>query len=186
MSVSASLLRTVSASSPALLRLGGFEALTVVSVRHRSSLVDAVDEASKTQSVLPGAALRDAAGLFHDFKYKYTPAAQSKQEVQPRFQEAYASEAVSEDQRPLVFVFGWAGATEKNLDKYAQIYQKAGCSTMAYILPTRFIFGTTEDVPFIAEKLLKVIELEGMANRPIFFHNLSDTGTERKETTHSI
>lgn len=30
----------------------------------------------------------------------------------------------NEDERPLVLLFGWAGASEKNLQKYADIYHK--------------------------------------------------------------
>ena len=115
-----------------------------------------------------------ASGLFYDFKYKLTHGAQSAQPVAGRFSSALARE----EDRPLVFVFGWAGANEKNLSKYAEIYQRAGCSTMAYILPTRFIFRITEDVPRVAEQLLKAVEMEGLHNRPIFFHNMSDTGED--------
>ena len=39
--------------------------------------------------------------------------------------------------QPLVLVFGWAGASEKNLDKYGLVYRSAGCTTVQYILPTR-------------------------------------------------
>ena len=38
---------------------------------------------------------------------------------------------------PLVLVFGWAGASDKNLDKYGLVYRSAGCTTAQYILPTR-------------------------------------------------
>jgi hypothetical protein len=94
----------------------------------------------------------------------------------------------AEEQRPLVLLFGWAGATEKNLAKYSSIYHRAGCSTLAYILPTRFIFRSTADVPFLAKRLLKIVEMEGLLQRPILFHNMSDTGNmvmfnRDKETT---
>ena len=47
---------------------------------------------------------------------------------------------------PLVILLGWAGATHKNLDKYAMVYRERGCGTLQYILPTRFIFRHTEQV----------------------------------------
>ena len=46
--------------------------------------------------------------------------------------------STSEEKTPLAFVFGWAGASARNLDKYAQIYRRAGCHTFSYFLPTRF------------------------------------------------
>ena len=82
-----------------------------------------------------------------------------------------------EGERPLVFVFGWAGATEKNMDKYSEIYRRAGCDTMAYYLPTRFIMSATSSVPHIARRLMMIADREGLLSKPIFFHDLSDTGT---------
>ena len=45
---------------------------------------------------------------------------------------------------PLVLLFGWAGASHKNLSKYSEIYLKTGCTTCQYILSTRyFVFKIT-------------------------------------------
>ena len=68
-------------------------------------------------------------------------------------------------ERPMVVLFGWAGAKHKHLDKYAKIYRweiqtevliqikkilimirDLGCDTLQYILPTRFIFRHTDQV----------------------------------------
>ena len=40
---------------------------------------------------------------------------------------------------PLVLLFGWAGASHKNLSKYSEIYLKTGCTTCQYILSTRYL-----------------------------------------------
>ncbi len=82
----------------------------------------------------------------------------------------------SESKKPLVFVFGWAGANEKNLGKYADVYHAAGCDTFTYYLPTRFIFDQTNDTPYLAVELFRGLEKEGLLDRPCFFHMLSDTG----------
>ena len=46
----------------------------------------------------------------------------------------------SSDTKPVVVLFGWAGASVKNLSKYGEVYRNYGCPTIEYILPTRFIF----------------------------------------------
>ena len=83
---------------------------------------------------------------------------------------------IQEIDRPLVLVFGWAGANGKNLSKYSDIYRKAGCITIGYNLPTRFIFQITEKTPFISRRILEEIENAGIDKRPIFLHLMSDTG----------
>merc|ERR1711970_286437 len=57
------------------------------------------------------------------------------------------------NQRPVVLLFGWGGASHKNLSKYSSIYLGAGFTTVQYILPTRHIL-----------------------NRPVYVHCFSDTG----------
>ena len=83
---------------------------------------------------------------------------------------------IEEKDRPLVLLFGWAGANGKNLSKYSDIYRKAGCITLGYNLPTRFIFQITEKTPFISKRILEEIENAGVNKRPVFLHLMSDTG----------
>ena len=83
---------------------------------------------------------------------------------------------VAEKDKPLVLLFGWAGATEKNIAKYSDIYIKAGCVTLAYNLPTRFIFQISEDTPYLSKRLVHVVEDAGLERRPMFLHIMSDTG----------
>ena len=68
--------------------------------------------------------------MFRDFKYKLVKVPKSPgvdvkskktSDADPRFDEVVLSR---EDDRPLVFLFGWAGASEKNLGKYADIYHQ--------------------------------------------------------------
>ena len=111
--------------------------------------------------------------LFRDFKCNLTRHTSSTAEKVKRLSGTIGREG----ERPLVFVFGWAGATEKNMDKYSEIYRRAGCDTMAYYLPTRFIMSATSSVPHIARRLMMIADREGLLSKPIFFHDLSDTGT---------
>ena len=110
--------------------------------------------------------------MFRDFKCNLTRHTSSTADKVERLSGAIKHEG----ERPLVFVFGWAGATEKNMDKYSEIYRQAGCDTMAYYLPTRFIMSATSSVPHIARRLMMIADREGLLSKPIFFHDLSDTG----------
>ena len=141
-------------------------AITVLALRHSSTTSkQRWDTTNELHKETPAQMLRD-------FKCKITRAAERPGNVEKKFHGAIRKD----EERPLVFIFGWAGATEKNLDKYAEIYTRAGCDTVAYILPTRFIFSCTAEVPHLSGRLLDIIDKEGLAKRPIFFHNLSDTG----------
>ena len=39
---------------------------------------------------------------------------------------------------PLVLLFGWGGASHKNLSKYADIYLETGCTTCQFCLSSRY------------------------------------------------
>ena len=139
-------------------------ALAVVAARHSST--------TSQQPVSYKIHHESTAQMFRDFKYKINRATDRPDDVEEKFRVALRRE----EDRPLVFLFGWAGATEKNLDKYSEVYRKAGCDTFSYILPTRFIFSCTAEVPHLSRQLLDIVDKEGLSKRPVFFHNLSDTG----------
>ena len=71
--------------------------------------------------------VRDA---LRDFRYKLVTDVRPEV-VDDRFK------GVRDDQRPVVLLCGWAGATPKNLHKYSEIYHRAGCITLDYNLPSR-------------------------------------------------
>jgi len=81
---------------------------------------------------------------------------------------------VTKDNEPLIIIFGWAGATHKNLSKYSDVYRKLGCRTLQYILPTRFIFKHTEQVHEAVNDVATYLVKE--AETPKVIHCLSDTG----------
>jgi len=113
--------------------------------------------------------------LFKDFKYSLQISEPFIREKDNLLQDNRFILTKSEDQ-PLVILFGWAGASEKNLRKYAKIYQDAGCNTLSYVLPSRFIFLKTVQVPYLMERLVETIIKERLERSPTFFHNMSDTG----------
>ncbi len=45
--------------------------------------------------------------------------------------------------------------------------------------PHSFSFITDCGVAVVAQEILATVETEGMLDRPIFFHNMSDTGIAR-------
>jgi len=79
-------------------------------------------------------------------------------------------------QRPIVLLFGWGGASHKNLGKYSSIYLGAGFTTVQYILPTRHIIRDTAQVPQLMDNILLQLEKLDIYNRPVYVHCLSDTG----------
>jgi len=79
-----------------------------------------------------------------------------------------------ETEAPLVLLFGWAGASHKNLSKYSSIYHPLGLATLQYILPTRFIFQHTHQVPAVMSSVSSA--LPSLCSRPVLIHCLSDTG----------
>lgn len=100
--------------------------------------------------------------------------------------EDLSSQTVRSDVRPLVVVFGWAGSNHKNLDKYSQVYRSLGCTTLQYILPTRFIFRYTEQIPEVMDSLSCELSqrLRTQPSTPLLVHSLSDTGVMTFQGLH--
>merc|ERR1711935_338426 len=81
----------------------------------------------------------------------------------------------SED--PLVLLFGWAGANHKNLSKYSEIYNSAGCTTVQYNLPSKYIFNYTNMVPDLMRSYMqKLEETQKLSEGPVLIHVMSDGG----------
>jgi len=77
---------------------------------------------------------------------------------------------------PLTLLFGWAGASHKNLAKYSGIYQSQGCTTAQVTLPTRHVFRDTAELPEVMSSVVSQLECVGVRERPLVVHCLSDTG----------
>ena len=71
-------------------------------------------------------------------------------------------------QNPIVLLFGWGGASHKNLSKYSSIYLGAGFTTAQYILSTRHIFRDTAQIPEVMANLLIQLEKEDIHDRPVY------------------
>jgi len=77
---------------------------------------------------------------------------------------------------PLALLFGWAGASHRNLAKYSNIYLDQGCTTAQLTLPTRHVFRETEQIPEVMSEMVDQLESVGVRERPLVIHCLSDTG----------
>ena len=86
------------------------------------------------------------------------------------------TEFVDSNTKPVVLLFGWGGASHKNLGKYSSIYLGVGFTTVQYILPTRHIFRDTAQIPHLMDCLLMQLEKVDIYDRPVYVHCLSDTG----------
>lgn len=82
----------------------------------------------------------------------------------------------STERTPVVIIFGWGGASHKNISKYSSIYYNSGCITVQYILSTRHLFRDTDQIPDIMENVLHQIEDRGLTSHPVYIHCLCDTG----------
>jgi len=87
-----------------------------------------------------------------------------------------SSASCTSKHNPIVLLFGWGGASHKNLSKYSSIYLGAGFTTVQYILPTRHIFRDTAQIPEVMGNLLMQLEKVDIYDRPVYVHCLSDTG----------
>jgi len=79
-------------------------------------------------------------------------------------------------QKPIALIFGWGGSSHKNVAKYSSIYQKAGCTTIQYVLPTRHLFRDTDQIPELMDNVLTQMEEYNILERPVYIHCLCDTG----------
>jgi len=79
--------------------------------------------------------------------------------------------------KAVCILFGWAGANHKNLGKYSAVFETAGHTTVKFIMPTRYIFRDTSQVPELMSKVLERMEGEGLLDRPLVIHCLSDSGS---------
>jgi len=77
---------------------------------------------------------------------------------------------------PLALVLGWAGASDRNLAKYADIYLRQGCTTAHLTLPSSHVFNKTREVPEVMGEVVQQLEEVGVWERPLVVHCLSDTG----------
>jgi len=82
----------------------------------------------------------------------------------------------SKSKSPIALIFGWGGSNHKNVAKYSAIYQKAGCTTVQYVLPTRHLFKDCDQIPEIMDNVLTQLEAYNILNRPVYIHCLCDTG----------
>ena len=78
---------------------------------------------------------------------------------------------------PIAFVFGWAAAQHKHLDKYSQIYRERDFTTIAFTLGTDYVLNNTELIPGLIEEAIENLLKEiNIFENQVFIHCLSDAG----------
>jgi len=98
-------------------------------------------------------------------------------EIQQPSSDQTRSHSSGSQKTPLVLLFGWEDSSHHSMAKYSEIYREAGCTTVQYILPVKYIFDYTEKVPELMKSfLIKLQDEEEIHKRPVYIHCLSDTG----------
>ena len=84
----------------------------------------------------------------------------------------------TEAETPVIFLFGWAGAEDKEMKKYSQMYSKNGYISVRYTAPWNYIFINNEKVPEAAEKLFQLITEQDpkIRDQNRVFHVFSNLG----------
>ncbi|XP_045469843.1 transmembrane protein 53-like [Harmonia axyridis] len=82
-----------------------------------------------------------------------------------------------EKKKPVIILFGWAGCIDKHLQIYSQIYEAKGFMTIRFIVSTKSMFLSKQDIIPISEKMVRVIEDLNIVNQPIFIHCCSNGGS---------
>ena len=78
--------------------------------------------------------------------------------------------------KPVIFLFGWAGASEEKMGKYSQIYSQAGYITVTYTAPWTYIFVSQEKIPGKSRELLFYLQEYSFKSNPMVFHVFSNLG----------
>lgn len=128
---------------------------------------------TSSHSAVVGSQLGGSAGEAQQLAMLYCPEL-TKAECRVDFRQP-AEQARSED-CPVVLLLGWAGASHRNLSKYAELYLELGLPTAQFILSTRHIFRDSHQVPELMDRLAEQLGERGLLSRPLFIHCLSDTG----------
>ncbi|CAL8103514.1 unnamed protein product [Orchesella dallaii] len=76
----------------------------------------------------------------------------------------------------LVVLLGWAGAQHRYLAKYSDYYLSRGCIVLRYITPLRYHFIDTRKLPYLAEKIVRLLKDLQLDAHPTFFHVFSNGG----------
>nr|XP_002127410.1 transmembrane protein 53 isoform X1 [Ciona intestinalis] len=88
--------------------------------------------------------------------------------------------ASSDETEAVVFLLGWAGAEDRHLAKYSNIYEKQGCITIRYVHPVSKVFGhdpsDSSEHKETARKLLALLDDYDLVENPVFVHAFSNGG----------
>nr|XP_039261732.1 transmembrane protein 53-like [Styela clava] len=86
----------------------------------------------------------------------------------------------SDAKEPVVYLLGWAGASDKHLAKYSAIYEQEGYVTLRYIAPEDVIFLLSKDTINTAKdtsnKLVQLLDDYDLRENPVLIHCFSNGG----------
>ena len=94
------------------------------------------------------------------------------------YRESLLSDKIEKNKIPLVLILGWAGSNDKNVFKYAQLYEKFGFHTIRIAPTTRLsIFQSSSHKEYTLELLNLIKSKSHLNNSPIVVHTFSNAGT---------
>ena len=82
----------------------------------------------------------------------------------------------SDANSPVVYLLGWAGSTDADLQKYSSAYEGLGFTTVRHVTPKYTVFYGHRQMPGYARNLLDHLRDNGLTGRPLFFHGFSNMG----------
>ncbi len=88
-------------------------------------------------------------------------------------------ENVSQDDlnKPIIILFGWAGASKLKMNRYAKMYSKNGYTSVSYTAPWTYIFIGIDQIPGKAQLVSDFLQQdESLQSRDLIFHVFSNLG----------
>ena len=81
---------------------------------------------------------------------------------------------IDEDSEPVVFIFGWEGATDEDMLRYSRMYESWGCISIRYTSPARWMYlGGDKDCRDTARRLAALMRDLCLTDNSVIIHCLT-------------